>query len=84
MRVETLLIGSLAATALGAAVGSSSCKCFPGDKCWPSDNEWKSLNSSVNGRLIKTVPLGSPCHDPTYDGEECQYLQSQWQSPGIQ
>ncbi|KAJ4195443.1 hypothetical protein NW767_009765 [Fusarium falciforme] len=83
MRVETLVIGSLAATALGAAVGSSSCKCFPGDKCWPSDNEWKSLNSSVNGRLIKTVPLGSPCHDPTYDGEECQYLQSQWQSPGI-
>ncbi|KAH8661176.1 hypothetical protein BGZ61DRAFT_432957 [Ilyonectria robusta] len=83
MRVASFLTAAIAiATAQGCAT-SSSCKCFPGDSCWPSDNEWRSLNSSVNGRLIKTVPLGSPCHDPTYDAEECKYLQSQWQSPEI-
>ncbi|KAF4978564.1 hypothetical protein FZEAL_5097 [Fusarium zealandicum] len=79
MRAASLLIISLTTVILGAASGSTKCKCFPGEKCWPSESEWKSLNSSVNGRLIKTVPLGSPCHDPTYDEKQCQYLQSQWQ-----
>ncbi|KAJ3531215.1 hypothetical protein NM208_g8974 [Fusarium decemcellulare] len=83
MRAAGLLLGAIATATFGVANGSPSCKCFPGDKCWPSDNAWKSLNSTVGGRLIKTVPLGSPCHDPTYDAAECKRLQSQWQSPEI-
>ncbi|KAH8680428.1 hypothetical protein BGZ61DRAFT_359187 [Ilyonectria robusta] len=83
MRIASFLTAASAiATAQGYAT-TASCKCFPGDSCWPSDNVWKSLNTTVNGRLIKTVPLGSPCHDPTYDAKECAYLQSQWQSPSI-
>lgn len=60
------------------------CKCFPGDACWPSTAEWSALNATVEGRLIATVPLGSPCHDPGYDEEQCAYLQEQWTYTGIQ
>ncbi|KAK2601094.1 hypothetical protein N8I77_010566 [Diaporthe amygdali] len=61
----------------------ASCRCFPGDACWPSDAEWSSLNATVGGRLIATVPLGSPCHDPHYDEEQCAYLRDQWLYAGI-
>ncbi|KAI1207620.1 FAD-binding domain-containing protein [Annulohypoxylon truncatum] len=69
-----------------AVVGASSptkCKYLPGDANWPSHDEWATLNSTVGGRLIATVPLGSPCHDPTYDGELCVSLQNQWLYSGI-
>lgn len=63
---------------------STTCKCFPGDACYPTAAEWSSLNNTVQGRLIATVPLGSPCHDPYYDETECAYLQDEWLSSGIQ
>lgn len=63
---------------------SAECKCFPGDNCWPSASEWSALNATVEGRLIATVPLGSPCHDPGYDEEQCAYLQEEWTYAGIQ
>ena len=77
---------SVVFVAVGAATASysTSCRCYPGDACWPSIGEWNSLNSSVNGRLIQTIPLGSPCHDPNYSESVCEYLQSQWQYPSIQ
>lgn len=62
----------------------ADCKCFPGDACWPSQDEWSALNTTVSGRLITTVPLGSPCHDPYYNEEECAYLRSQWLHEEIQ
>ncbi|KAJ5150353.1 FAD-binding type 2 [Penicillium canariense] len=67
-------------TAVGA-VGvkpSAQCKCFPGDACWPSKQEWDGFNSTVRGRLIKTVPLGAPCHAPNYNVSLCAALASQW------
>lgn len=63
---------------------AESCKCFPGDACWPSAAEWSGLNATVGGRLVATVPLGAPCHDPAYDEVTCKSLQSQWQDSGIQ
>ncbi|KAG9251786.1 uncharacterized protein F5Z01DRAFT_683115 [Emericellopsis atlantica] len=57
---------------------SDACRCLPSDNCWPSDNTWDGLNNTVNGQLIKTVPIGSPCHDPTYDAEACDALQQRW------
>ncbi|KAI1857161.1 hypothetical protein JX265_011362 [Neoarthrinium moseri] len=74
-----LLLGST----LTAASSSSKCKCFPGDACWPSPTEWAAFNSTVGGRLIETIPLGSPCHDPNYDAELCASLQDQWLDSGI-
>ncbi|KAK2049429.1 FAD binding domain-containing protein [Colletotrichum somersetense] len=58
---------------------AADCKCFPGDSCWPATAQWDALNTTVGGNLIATVPLGSPCHDPTYDAATCASLQSQWQ-----
>jgi hypothetical protein len=57
---------------------TSSCRYLPGDARWPSGFEWASLNTTVGGRLIATVPLGSPCHDPDYDEEECTALKAGW------
>ncbi|KAL4808590.1 hypothetical protein BDV18DRAFT_150977 [Aspergillus unguis] len=72
------------ATALllaGSVAASSDCHCLPGDSCWPSTSQWDALNSTVNGRLIATVPIGSPCHDPTYDATACEALQNDWNLP---
>ncbi|WYZ35899.1 hypothetical protein EsH8_X_000546 [Colletotrichum jinshuiense] len=71
---------------IGAAVlerGTDDCKCFPGDSCWPATAQWDALNTTVGGNLIATVPLGSPCHDPTYDAATCATLQSEWQSSDL-
>ncbi|EWZ31134.1 hypothetical protein BFJ70_g860 [Fusarium oxysporum] len=76
--MHSLVIPFLLLGAAGCKATASDCKCFPGDSCWPSDDEWSHLNSTVGGRLVATVPLGSPCHDPKYDGEECERLQNEW------
>ncbi|TVY55296.1 FAD-linked oxidoreductase ZEB1 [Lachnellula cervina] len=60
---------------------SKSCKCFPGESCWPTISDWSALNHEVEGRLIRTIPLGSPCHDPTYDAKACTALQGVWFKP---
>jgi hypothetical protein len=67
-----------------AATKDKTCKCFPGDACWPSEQEWNAFNATVGGRLIKTIPLGSPCHDPNYDEALCEELASQWTFSPIQ
>lgn len=68
----------------GAEALEQGCKCFPGDSCWPSTDGWSTLNDTIGGRLVATVPLGSPCHDPSYDAEACERLQAQWQAEAIQ
>ncbi|KAI4951192.1 Zinc finger E-box-binding homeobox 1 [Alternaria rosae] len=57
----------------------NQCKSFPGDKSWPSRAEWNSLNKTVGGRLVATVPLGAPCHVPTFDDATCESLKKDWQ-----
>ncbi|KKK21266.1 hypothetical protein P175DRAFT_0450907 [Aspergillus ochraceoroseus IBT 24754] len=74
-------LAAVAALASNAVASSSQCYCMPGDSCWPSDSTWSSLNSTVGGRLIKTVPIGSPCHDPNYDEAACAALQADWTLP---
>ncbi|EFQ34535.1 FAD binding domain-containing protein [Colletotrichum graminicola] len=69
------------ATVVGRDV--ADCKCFPGDSCWPVTAQWDALNTTVGGNLIATIPLGSPCHDPTYDAATCASLQSAWQDSEI-
>ena len=58
--------------------GNASCRCMPGDSCWPKAQDWANLNSTVQGRLIAITPLGSPCHDPTYDVAACELLKQEW------
>ncbi|KAJ6151513.1 hypothetical protein N7470_007110 [Penicillium chermesinum] len=77
MQAWVLIVAAFAS----AAFGLDNCHCLPSDPCWPSPSEWKSLNATVGGRLIATVPIGSPCHDPTYDAEACAVLRSNWTTP---
>ncbi|KAF2759924.1 FAD binding domain protein [Pseudovirgaria hyperparasitica] len=63
---------------------TNTCRCFPGDACWPTSDKWHELNTTVNGRLISTVPLASPCHDSEfgpYDEDACQAIQEAWTLP---
>jgi len=65
----------------------SQCRCYPGDECWPSVHEFEAFNRSLDGRLIATVPLASPCHDDEfgpYDASACKMLQEGWLEPQTQ
>ncbi|KAF2849814.1 FAD binding domain-containing protein [Plenodomus tracheiphilus IPT5] len=65
----------------GVAAKPEQCRCLPGDACWPSTATWSTLNSTIGGKLVATVPIGSPCHDPTYNATTCKVLQDQWTNP---
>lgn len=83
----TLALTPLAAIAALPAfptVLTAWCRHLPGDDGWPTTSQWEKLNSTVGGRLIKTYPLGSICHDPVYDAEKCASLQAQWIDPQLQ
>lgn len=60
------------------------CRNLPGDPGWPSAASWASLNKTLNGRLIATVPLGTPCHDPHFNQNVCANLQAAWELPQTQ
>jgi hypothetical protein len=79
--VAATLFSALTANAQPAASG---CKTFPGDKAWPAKPEWDAFNRTVNGRLVATVPLGTPCHGASFNNATCENLKSQWQTEKIQ
>ncbi|KAL4867994.1 hypothetical protein BDV12DRAFT_197705 [Aspergillus spectabilis] len=54
------------------------CKCTPADPCWPTPEIWSTFNETVDGQLIKTIPLGTPCHDPDYNAASCELLKRKW------
>lgn len=61
-----------------------SCRCFPGYDCWPSAAYWATFNTTLGGKLLATVPIGSVCHDQPwaqYDAEACTKLQATWSRP---
>ena len=60
-----------------------NCKCGPEDSCWPPRKQWDNLNSTVNGRLIKTVPIGAICrysfeNTSYYNPQGCAKLKATW------
>ncbi|KAI1088289.1 FAD-binding domain-containing protein [Rostrohypoxylon terebratum] len=81
--VKLFIIALVHVTAVKAGINPTKCRYLPGDANWPSQDEWTTLNDTVGGRLIATVPLGSPCHDPTYDEELCTSLKERWLYSGI-
>lgn len=72
---------------------AGGCRFIPSDPGWPSLEEWASLNKSVDGRLIATVPIGSPCFKSTYDVKtkktglntfdemQCGSVKANWHTP---
>jgi hypothetical protein len=80
------LMGSMQATAICTpnpppVTPAGTCKCLPTDACWPSTQTWSKFNSTVGNRLVASTPIGSPCHDPTYDAAACDALQKGWTNP---
>lgn len=82
--IAASLVGLLFNTPQVLATDHDGCRCMPEDDCWPSQGAWENLNSTVAGRLIATVPIGSPCHDPTYDEAACALLREEWTNPLLQ
>ncbi|KAK0631177.1 hypothetical protein B0T17DRAFT_486958 [Bombardia bombarda] len=68
-----------------AKVARPACKTFPGDASWPSTQLWNSFNATVDGALIKTVPLAAPCYNnwPQRDAAACQYVTEHWSDPHL-
>lgn len=66
------------------AADAATCHSLPGDASWPATSSWDSLNSTVGGKLIATVPIGSVCHDPTYNETACTALRDAWVLPQTQ
>ncbi|PQE33191.1 FAD binding domain-containing protein [Rutstroemia sp. NJR-2017a WRK4] len=70
---------------------SNGCRSIPGDKSWPTPADWTTLNKTVGGRLIATIPIGVPCHTSfsqsthisisTYEEEKCAALRNTWFLP---
>jgi hypothetical protein len=92
--VTAAVIDSRQATTDSSSASSSNseCKCGPTDSCWPSTSEWDGLNTTVGGRLIKTVPIGSVCHTTTtvemttihdYNEAQCANVQANWNTPQV-
>lgn len=78
--IANLIWGILLAK-LGVAQNDKKCLALPGDADWPNAEAWSTLNTTVNGKLVATVPIGSPCHDPTYDANACDALKKSWLNP---
>ncbi|KAG0160614.1 hypothetical protein PDIDSM_8144 [Penicillium digitatum] len=66
---------------LAAPALALDCHCLPSDSCWPAPSVWASLNGTVGGRLVATIPIGSPCHEPNYDAVACAVLKKSWTTP---
>lgn len=49
------------------------CKPIPGDARWPSDAEWSTLNSTIQGRLLRPTPPAAACHPgrPEFNEPAC-------------
>lgn len=75
------LIWSMLLAKLSGAQNNTNCLALPGDAAWPNAEAWSALNETVNGKLVKTVPIGSPCHDPNYDASACDALKAEWTNP---
>lgn len=59
---------------------SGECKTYPGDSNWPTDATWNVLDQLLDGALIKTKPVASPCYQNwgDYDEVECAWLTANW------
>jgi len=83
-----VMVGILVSTLLSIASFHScvsavkTCKATPYSKTWPSEHDWQALNSSIDGRLLKTVPAASSCWSGNPYGSEvsCDSVDVNWTS----
>ncbi|KAF2093309.1 FAD-binding domain-containing protein [Rhizodiscina lignyota] len=64
-----------------AKATAQTCKAVPGTALWPSAAAWTSLNRTLSGALIKSIPPGGVCHPgwPNYNrNSSCAEVQKLW------
>ncbi|OJJ98365.1 hypothetical protein ASPACDRAFT_1871837 [Aspergillus aculeatus ATCC 16872] len=68
------------ALCLTTPVVAGKCKNTPLDVTWPSDTDWSSLNASIGGHLLRTVPAAASCWPNGHleSSISCNTVQSQW------
>ncbi|KAL6697078.1 hypothetical protein J3F84DRAFT_406766 [Trichoderma pleuroticola] len=78
MAQRTIYTATLATVLTGLIQNvDAACKCLFGDRCWPSDQALASLNNTLSGNLIRTVPVAAPCYPgPHQDAEACAFIQA--------
>lgn len=59
-----------------SATVQTQCRCRPHEPCWPSQDTWAALNSSMDGVLTSVTPVGTVCHDPTFNDAACAVVQN--------
>ncbi|KAG5762513.1 hypothetical protein H9Q72_009392 [Fusarium xylarioides] len=73
---------ALAVIGLFATSGyaEDQCRCTIGESCWPSAKTWGSLNSTVDGHLIRYIPPGAVCYKyhPSYSPIARDEVIKQW------
>ncbi|KAF7363104.1 Fad binding domain protein [Mycena venus] len=79
MFVRSTVVAALALFALGQSL--PQCRILPTDSSWPTQQVWDAFNQSIDGRLIKTIPIGSPCHNPNYNAAQCNTIRQNWHVP---
>ncbi|KAG6364655.1 hypothetical protein INS49_006258 [Diaporthe citri] len=72
----------LASSAAAAVLAGQKCRSTPSDASWPPTAEWASLNASIDGRLLRTVPAASSCcpGNPFGSALDCQDVSAGWAS----
>lgn len=81
MRISLAAVSStLALLAASPVESAKSCKTSPHDSTWPSENEWVLLNQTIQGKLLKTVPVASSCYpgNPFGSSHNCSDVKSHW------
>ncbi|KAE8448784.1 hypothetical protein EG329_008786 [Mollisiaceae sp. DMI_Dod_QoI] len=58
------------------------CRVSPGDEDWPDDASWNELNNTMNGALLKPIPVASVCYNSTsynnFEAGNCEAVTSNW------
>lgn len=71
---------SLLSFVSAARVSAQTCKVTPSDAAWPSEADWSALNTTLQGTLIKTQPIGSSCYpgNPFNSPQTCEDVEKGW------
>ncbi|KAI0838428.1 FAD/FMN-containing isoamyl alcohol oxidase MreA [Hypoxylon sp. FL0890] len=83
-----LLVCAFAKASVGNTTTPAGCRSIPSDSSWPSLTKWSTLNKTVGGNLVATIPLAAPCHEtlfgkpnPFFNQEKCDALRNVWFFP---
>nr|WCO08190.1 RNase T2 protein [Pestalotiopsis microspora] len=61
------------------------CKCVPSESCWPSEADWAALNTTLQGRLLRTELPAAVCYpeNARYDPVACENVTASWDDPAF-